>query len=61
MTAYETVRRKDNMSEFFFTITINGESKLERTGTPEPRRNRRKRSGPQNVNIRTGTVVPGPQ
>ena len=42
---------------------ISGESKPERTGTPfrGPVKTEDSVPGPQNVNIRTGTVVPGPQ
>ena len=42
-------------------ITSNGESKPERTGTFRgPVETKESVPGPQNVNIRTGTVVPGP-
>ena len=40
-----------------------GESKPERTGTPfrGPVETEESDPGPQNINIRTGTLVPGPQ
>jgi len=62
-TFYNSICLLMMVTKMVMVMMISGESKPECTGTPfrGPVETKESVPGPQNVNIRTGMVVPGPQ